>query len=1073
MSSFVLFSDMVKLIIKVTDINDNVPRFSTSSYQASIPADAKQGYRVLQLSATDLDDGVNSLIYYKIANGNKDGIFAINSDNGLITLGKKSLASAAQDIFTLTVQACNDKDRNKKDEAKVVVNVFPPDGPPQYPDPSLSFDVEEGIPPGRKIVSVAAATTEYVIYEILSGNEDDVIQIDPFSGDLVTARELDYETSPQYNLHVRARDIKGRTAEVKVTINVQDINDNPPFFIDSVGGQIDRKVEAGIHKGEEVTQIEAYDLDNESSMEYKLSDGAEAFFSIDNQGVIRATRTLGDSIPGKRATEPLSSLSFDVTASDGASPPNSVKTPVRLALANYQAGQDAMAVRVREDTRVGKTIALVPRYIPDAKLSILYPEKTYFTVDNEGRVNLAEKLNFETQAAFAVTIREEGSTSTGPVVNDIDLEITVVDVNDNDPRLEMKVRHGRVNGNARPGVTALQLQVSDADAGPNGLAGYQLVTDNTPFGVNPLDDSLEVDGPLTKSQYDLDVRPFDYGIPRRQSSPIKVRLDVGQLPPRFIGFHDDGYRLQVPEDAKGGTIIGKIEAVSASGRRVGYTILEGDPDNIFKIARNGEVRLNHLLDYETQATEYDLLVEAIELIPMGLTSKVKVKITVLNANDHHPAFERGSYTATTPEDLALGSPILTVSATDCDCSQDCSCSPGQLAYSVKDTEYFTVDPDTGVISPARSLDFESQKVHTFKVQVSDTLRNATNVALAYVQIKLTNTNDNPPWFEKSEYRFSVYEDAEVGVGLGAVVDKDADHDDTSYSIISGSGPFQINSKTGIISLKQSLPSTPWEDTYIVRGRDAGGNYGDTKVVIYIKDKNNNRPVFEKCEDSKVRENLPAGQVVTQIVATDKDRGKNGEVEYSIVYAEHSFEIDNSTGVLRSTVTFDREQKSKYMVVIAAEDGGHGRKKEERLLTYCKLKVTIEDENDNYPFFNIQTYTGSVLRSAPVGTSILLINAFDTDAGDNRKVEYHLDPDDKLKVSDRGVISTKVSLKSFTGSMIISSVVASNTEPMTLSDEDPGSRKATIKIYVSDKEPPKFTKAVYTATITENEPTGNL
>ena len=1064
---------MVKLIIRVTDINDNVPRFSTSSYQASIPADAKQGYRVTQLSATDLDSGVNSLIYYKITDGNKDGIFTVDSDNGLITLGNKSLASAAQDIFTLTVQACDEKDRNKKDEAKVLVNVFPPDGPPKYPDPSLTFDVQEGIPPGRKIVSVAAATTEYVIYEILSGNEDGVIQIDPFSGDLVTARELDYEASSQYKLHVRARDIKGRTAAVKVTINVQDINDNSPFFIDAVDGQIDRKVEAGIQKGEEVTQIEAYDLDNEASIEYKLSNGAEAYLTIDNRGVIRAKRTLEDSIPGKRATEPLSTLSFDVEAVDGASPPNSVKTPVRLALAKYQAGQEALAVRVREDTRIGKTISLVPRYIPGGMMSILYPEKTHVTVDEEGRVKVTKALDFETQAAFALTVREEGTTTKGPIVNDVDLEISVVDVNDNDPRFEMKVRHGRVNGNSPAGVTALKLQVSDADTGPNGLAGYQLVSNDIPFGINPLDDSLEVDGLLTRSQYDLEVRPYDYGIPRRQSAPIKVQLDVGELPPRFIDFHDDGYKFQVPEDAKGGTIIGKIQAVSASGSRVGYKILQGDPGYIFIISGNGEVRLNVLLDYETQATEYELLIEGVEMIPRGLASTVKAKIFVMNANDYFPVFQKGSYSAIISEDLALGSSILTVSATDCDCSKDCSCSPGQLAYSVKDTEFFTVDPDTGVISPTRSLDFESKQVHTFRVQVSDTLRNTTHVALAYVQITLTNANDNPPYFYKSEYRFEVYEDAEVGVGLGAVVDKDADHDDTTYSFISGSGPFQIDSNTGIVSLKQSLPGNRWEYTYTVRGRDPGGSYGDAKVIITIIDKNNNRPIFEKCENSPVRENLPAGQLVTQVVATDKDRGKNGEVEYAIVYAEYSFEIDNSTGVLRSTVTFDREEKAEYVVVIKAEDGGHGRKKFERLLTYCKLKVTIEDENDNYPFFTIKTYTGSVIRSAPVGTSIMTVHAFDSDSGDNRKVEYYLNPDDKFKISEQGVISTKVSLKSFTGTMIILTVAASNTEPMTASDDDPDSRKATIEIYVSDISPPIFTKAIYTATITENDKTGRL
>ena len=923
------------MIIRVTDVNDNIPRFSTTSYQASIPVNAKPGDRVVQLSATDLDSGVNRLIYYSITEGNNYGVFAIDNTNGLITLGKTSVASVAKESFTLTVEASDEKDRSKKDTATVLVNVFPADGPPHYPDPSLSFTIKEGLPAGNKIVSVAAATTEYVIYEILSGNEDGVIQIDPFSGDLVTAQELDYEKSPQYKLHVNACDSKGRTAEANVVINVQDINDNSPFFIDSIDGQIDRKVEAGIREGDEVTQIEAYDLDEESSMEYKLSSEAEAFFSIDNEGVIRAKRTLDGNIPGKRATDPLSTLSFNVEATDRADPPNRATTPVRLAFANYKSGQSALAVKVPENARVGTTIAEAPRYIPGGTISILYPERAPFTVDKAGRVRLASELDFETQAKYVLTIREQGWTDKGPMVNDVDLEISVEDANDNDPRFQMKVRRARLNGNSRAGVKAFNLQVSDADSGPNGLAGYQLMSTDTPFGINPLDDTVEVGGILTKNQYDLEIHSFDYGIPRRQNAPFKLILDVGQLPPRFIDFQDDGYKFEVPEDAKGGTVIGKIAAVSVSGSRIGYAILEGNTGNNFIITENGEIRLNSLMDYETQAREYDLVVEAIELVPLGLSSTINVKISVLNANDHHPVFEQGSYKASVREDVAVGTSILTVSATDCDCSEDCSCTSGQLVFSVIDSEYFNFDPDTGILSNVRSLDYESKKTHIFKIEVSDTLRNDTKFDVAFVNITLSNTNDNQPHFEFPEYRFTVDEEAEVGRGLGAVVAQDSDHGILSYSIVAGSGPFQIDARTGIISLRQTLPSQPWEYTLTIRASDSGisDSYSDTKVIIFIKDKNNNRPEFEKCEDGKVTENRPAGQVVTQVLATDKDRGRNGEVEYSIVYGDEHFEIDNTTGVIRSTVRFDREDQPDYMVVIKAEDGGHGQSSSQRLLRY--------------------------------------------------------------------------------------------------------------------------------------------
>ena len=968
------------------------------------------------------------------------------------------------------MEAADEKDRNKKDEATVLINVFPPDGPPRYPDPSLSFDIQEGILAGQKIASAAAATTEYVIYTILSGNEDGVIQIDPFSGDLVTAQELDYEKADRYELHVMAQDIKGRKAEVKITINVIDINDNSPFFIDEVKGKVDQRATASARAGDEVAQIVAYDLDNESSMKYKLSPDAEAYIDIDDQGIIRAKRTLDGTIPGKRSTEPLRTLNFNLEARDGANPPNSVTTSVRLAFTNDQAGQNTVALRVREDTPVGKVFAVTPRYIPGGKFSILYPEETPFSVDEEGRIQLKTSLDFETQAVYTLTVQEEAFTSSGPIFNDINFEISVVDVNDNDPRFELRQRHGTVNGNAQAGASALKLYVSDADTDANGLAGYQLVTSDAPFGIDPLEDTLKVGGPLMKSQYDLEIRSFDYGVPRRQNSPLKLRLDVGQLPPRFIDFHDDGYKFEVPEDARGGTVIGKIQALSVSGSRVGYKISDGNSGNRFRINSDGEIMLNFLLDYETQAKEYELQVEAIEMIPSGLISSIDVKILVLNANDHHPMFEKGSYTATVPEDTAFGSSILAVAATDCDCSQDCSCSSGQLSYSVKDTEYFTVDPDTGVISPARSLDYESIITHIFQVRASDHLRNKTNVALAYVKINVTNVNDNQPRFANPEYSFSVDEDAQAGIGLAVIEIHDDDHDEITYSIVQGSSPFTIDARTGVISLSRKLPSSPWEYTFTIRGTDSNGAFSDAKVFMTIRDKNNNRPVFEKCEDSTVTENLSPGQVVTQIVATDVDRGLGGEVEYSLAYGDEFFEIDNTTGVLKTTVTFDREEKAEYKVVIKVEDGGHGRSSSERLLRYCKLEVIIGDVNDNYPYFPVWTYEGSVWNNAEIGTSVMRVHAFDSDAGVNANVEYHLEPDDKFEISERGVISTKVSLAFFTGKMTLT-VLPSNTEPMTAGADNSADRSTNIEIFVSDLPPPEFTKAIYTASVQENQVAG--
>ena len=100
-----------------------------------------------------------------------------------------------------------------------------------------------------------------------------------------------------------------------------------------------------------------------------------------------------------------------------------------------------------------------------------------------------------------------------------------------------------------------------------------------------------------------------------------------------------------------------------------------------------------------------------------------------------------------------------------------------------------------------------------------------------------------------------------------------------------------------------------------------------------------------------------------------------------------------------------------------------------------------------------------------------IHAFDQDSVVNGKVEYRfVEANDKFQISDKGVISTKASLKTFLGKLTYH-VIASNTEPMTVGGGNSGNRETKIVIHVSDLQPPVFTKRVYTASIEENSKPG--
>ncbi|KAL6446112.1 hypothetical protein ACFW04_001038 [Cataglyphis niger] len=163
---------------------------------------------------------------------------------------------------------------------------------------------------------------------------------------------------------------------------------------------------------------------------------------------------------------------------------------------------------------------------------------------------------------------------------------------------------------------------------------------------------------------------------------------------------------------------------------------------------------------------------------------------------------------------------------------------------------------------------------------------------------------------------------------------------------------------------------------------------------------NHKPVFSNCSNYApvVKEEEPAGTVVIQVHAEDKDSPEEGgTITYSFVTAPDErlkFEINNKTGVIRTTQMLDRDEpareKEVYLTVLATDNG------RPQLDDVCTFKVTIEDVNDNSPVFDKVAYTESVPQDLPVGREVMRVSATDIDDGNNSVVRYNLSskrPDD--------------------------------------------------------------------------------
>jgi len=121
---------------------------------------------------------------------------------------------------------------------------------------------------------------------------------------------------------------------------------------------------------------------------------------------------------------------------------------------------------------------------------------------------------------------------------------------------------------------------------------------------------------------------------------------------------------------------------------------------------------------------------------------------------------------------------------------------------------------------------------------------------------------------------------------------DKDGDNVRFGFVGGgtsSGQFVIEDITGVIRLhnkaisldrdKYELNVTAMDDGSCCVNGDQTIHTSTAVVVVFITDVNDNKPVFKDCSTyyPKVEEGAPNGSPVIKVVATDEDKGVNGQV----------------------------------------------------------------------------------------------------------------------------------------------------------------------------------------------------
>ncbi|XP_063740900.1 protocadherin-18a isoform X1 [Eleginops maclovinus] len=324
------------LKISVTDSNDNSPIFDKSSYVINLPENAPVGTLIIDLNATDADDGNNAKIVYSFSSHVSPKImetFKINPDSGRLTLIRR-VDYEAVNSYDIDVQAQDMGPNSMPAHCKILVKVV--DVNDNKPDISINLMSSQGNGDAAYISEASPLDTFVALVRVedldsgLNGEVECKLHGQGYfklqksyenNYMILTNVSLDREKRSEFSLTVVAED-RGTPSLSTVkhfTVHVTDENDNPPRF---EKGQYEIFKSENNAPGAYLTSIMATDpdLDNNGQVSYSILENSvhgssiSTYVTIDpSNGAIYALRTFD--------REDVCRISFVVQATDAGKPP--------------------------------------------------------------------------------------------------------------------------------------------------------------------------------------------------------------------------------------------------------------------------------------------------------------------------------------------------------------------------------------------------------------------------------------------------------------------------------------------------------------------------------------------------------------------------------------------------------------------------------------------------------------------------------------------------------------------------------------------------------------------------------
>ncbi|XP_069932340.1 protocadherin gamma-A8 isoform X23 [Oryctolagus cuniculus] len=469
---------------------------------------AAPGARYPLPEAVDPDVGVNSLQSYQLSPNQHFSLDMQTGDDGAVNpelVLERALDREQEAVHHLVLTASDGGDPRRSSTAHIRVTVLDTnDNAPVFAQPTYRVQVPENVPQGTRLLTVRASDPDegangQVAYKFRKINEKQspLFLLNETTGEISTARSLDYEECSFYEMEIQAEDGGALLGRTKVLISVEDVNDNrPEVTITSLFSPV---LESS-PPGTVIAFLNVYDRDSgkngqvvcyiRDDLPFKLEK------SVDNYYRLVTWKYLD--------REKVSIYNLTVTASDLGNPPLSTDTHITLIVADTNDNPPTFphasySAYVPENNPRGASIFSLTAQDPDSQenAQITYsvvedsisevPLSSYVSINSDTGVLYAlQPFDYEQIRDLQLTVTASDSGDP-PLSSNVSLTLFVVDQNDHAPEIlypalptdgstgvELAPRA------AEPGYLVTKVVAVDRDSGQNAWLSYRLLKASEP-----------------------------------------------------------------------------------------------------------------------------------------------------------------------------------------------------------------------------------------------------------------------------------------------------------------------------------------------------------------------------------------------------------------------------------------------------------------------------------------------------------------------------------------------------------------------------------------------------------------